>query len=198
MQHDSPQSASSSDECGEILQTHPWCNVVRSAERITRPEWDDLFPRTEFYLVKYDLYGSGSVQRRNALVVEQDGWRYTTETFDKLLEANGITAITDENRELVAQAFALMTIPDYLGEEVVFTEWENIEGQPARHDYDHCLRAWTKLQGREVGWCFVFGEGRLKIATEPVGIQYGIGDYINVSPEQLTLPAQEDYRFTGG
>jgi hypothetical protein len=191
-------------ECDELVDggRSESCVWPKDIWPITRPEWEQLLSDTTFYLIgmagrnQEPMYDHGYYLE---LAAWYEGTYHGAEAFDRLLAANGITAITDENCELVAQAFALMTIPDYLGEEIVFTEWESIQGEPGKykHDYDHCLRAWTKLQGLEVGWCFVFGEGRLKIATGPVGIQHDIGDYVEVNPDQLSLPAQKDYRFTG-
>jgi hypothetical protein len=48
---DNPQSATSSQDCFEILKNQEWCNVVTNVIQLLRPEWDQLFPQTEFYLV---------------------------------------------------------------------------------------------------------------------------------------------------
>ncbi len=49
-----PQSeASSPDQCSAILQTRPSCSITKSAKRITRSEWNELFPQTQFFLVEY-------------------------------------------------------------------------------------------------------------------------------------------------
>jgi len=101
LQDAGPQMAASVDECAEILKTEPWCSVVWYAGRVTRPELEALFPRTEFFVVRRVAYGSEAAEQHNMLIVEQEGQRYAPETFDMLLAANGITAITDENRELV-------------------------------------------------------------------------------------------------
>ncbi|TET50642.1 MAG: hypothetical protein E3J64_07985, partial [Anaerolineales bacterium] len=43
----------SEDECDAVFEAgEDWCVVVRSATPITRPEWEELLPETEFYLVK--------------------------------------------------------------------------------------------------------------------------------------------------
>ena len=187
----------SADECGKILQSESSCSVVKSATRITRPEWDKLFPQANFFLVKTDLRGHEFVQQANWLIAEQDGQPYTAETFDRLLTANGVTTITDNNRELVAKAFAIMTLANYLEEEVVFTEWKKVDAQPAKYPYDHCLRSWAKIGGQELGWCFVFGNERLNIVSGPILIRSRIGDYIEVPPEQLPS-LYKDYRFPEG
>ncbi len=192
------QLVDSLSDCKESREDGPKCGVVKSAVRVTRPEWEELFPQTEFFLAKIDLYGYESRQRGNILIAEQDdlSLHFPDRDFDRLLNTNGIT-ISDENRELIARAFALMTIPNYLEEEVVFTEWGKVDMQPARHDYNYCLRAWTKIQGLEIRWCFVFRDERLKIASGPAVQQHGVGDYIDVLHLELPLPAFKDYRFTG-
>ncbi len=198
MQHHSSQSAASPDECSDILKTEPWCSVTESAKRITRLEWEELLAQTEFFLVKGYLYGEGSGGGpRNLLIVEHDGQRYTAETFDRLLKANGVITITDENRELVAKAFALMTIPDYLEEDVVFTEWEVGEWESGRYIYTNYLKAWTKIQGLEIWWWFEFQDNQLKTVTKLGVGEYHIGDYIDVPFFDLPLPPSKDYHFRG-
>ncbi|MEE8390742.1 MAG: hypothetical protein V3S14_08115, partial [Anaerolineae bacterium] len=83
------QFTSSVDECSEILTTEDWCGVIKGTVRIIRSEWEELFPETEFYVVRRDLYGGEFAQQRNMLIVEQDDQRYTAETFDRLLATNG-------------------------------------------------------------------------------------------------------------
>jgi hypothetical protein len=172
------------------------CVWPDSVDLITRTEWEKLFPDTSFYLL--DLAGYDEVygyDHRLRLVAAHSGHYYTAETFDHLLAANGITRVTDENRELVAKAFALMTVPDYLEEEVVFTEWEEGEWQ-GEYLYDHYLEAWTKIQGLEIKWWFVFEDGWLKIITRGGISKYHTGDYIDVSFEVLPRPSSEDFLFS--
>jgi hypothetical protein len=188
----------SADECSQILETEPWCVVINSATHITRPEWDELFLQTDFFLVKvhYRPQFGHDAHQGNWLIVEQDSQRYTADTFDRLLAANGITEITDGNRELIAKAFALMTIPDYLGDEVIFIEWEEGDWPDARHHYSHSLKAWTKIQGLEIKWWFVFEDGWLKIITRGGISKYHTGDYIDTPFEILPLPPLKDYYFS--
>jgi hypothetical protein len=166
--HDNSQSASSPEECVKVLETEPWCSVTKSARRITRPEWEQLFSQTEFYLLKYELYGAGDPHgplQRTLLIVEQNDQRYTAETFDRLLAANGVTEITDENRELVAKALALMTMADYLEAKVAFIEW--LEGDwPASfgRSFNYALVAWTEIQGLQASWGFRFQGGHLNFS----------------------------------
>ncbi len=197
-QHYSPQSASSADECSDILKTEPWCNVVKDAVRITRPEWEELFPQTEFFLVKYDVYGGEfGPQQRNFLIVEQDGQRYSAETFGGLLDTNNIT-ITDENRELVARAFVLMALSDYLEEEVIFSNWGQVDGPRAFSDlrFNYGITAWTKIQGLEFQWWFLFFQDHLRVTGGEV-TEHGTGDYIDVPYWMLPLYADRKYSFWG-
>lgn len=203
-QHDDTQSAASVEQCTEILKTEPGCNVVNSVQPISRPEWEQLLPQTRFYLGQYDRhYEMGHEERKYFLIVEQDGQRYIPKTYDMLLDANSIV-ITDENRELVAKAWALMTIPDYLEEEVNFTKWEKVSytEEQARHPYNYLLLGWTKLGGWEVGWSFVFGNAHLEIASGPSGVEPQTGNYIEQLfegvPSDYFASPFEDYVFTGG
>ncbi len=189
-----PQSqASSPDQCPTILQTQPWCSLIGSAKRIMRPEWEELFPQTQFFLVSYTLIAQETQQSRHVLVIEQNGQRYRAETFDALLDANQIV-ITDQNRELVAKAFALMTLDDYLGEEVDFTYWQAGKWESG-YTYDHYLKAWTKIQGIEFWWWFTFENDKLRFVTRDGISDYHIENYIDVPLQTLPLPPLEDYRF---
>jgi hypothetical protein len=194
VKHNNLQSADSPDQCPVILQTQPWCSVVQSAKRISLPEWDELFQQTEFYLVEYELIGREDQYLRHVLVIKQNGQRYSADNFDHLLNASRIV-ITDTNRELTAKAFALMTISDYLDNEIVFTQWEHVNytAQQKRHAYNYCLRGWTKLNGLDIQWCFVYGDNGLSIATGPAVQQAHTGNYL--PSEQLQSPIFEDYLF---
>lgn len=195
-QTNSQSEADSPGECTKILKRQPWCTVTKSVKRIERPEWTALFPSTEFYLVAYDLIGRESQQSHNLLFIEQDGRRYYVETFDNLLDANQI-AITDQNRELVGKAFALMTLADYLDQEIVFTDWQSGRWE-GRHTFDHYLKAWTKIQGIEFWWWFTFEDDRLKYTVRDgvASADYHRGDYIDVSFGSLPLPPLLEYSFT--
>lgn len=195
MQHHSSQSASSVDECTEILRNENGCNVMKSVERITRPEWDKLFPQTEFFLVKYDRYTNEfSPQQRYLLIIEQDGKRYTPNTFDHLLTSNDI-AITNKNRELVAEALVLMMLPGYLKEEIEFSNWEEGNWSSAiRVDYNYRLTVWTKIQGLEIQFLFIFYESNLVGAGGDI-IEYNVGDYIDISFETLPSPSRESLTY---
>jgi len=186
--------------CDAVLETEPWCVVIDSATRITRPEWEELFPQTDFFLVKAQYWpqlGHGG-QQGNWLIVERDGQRYTVETFDKLLEANGITTIPDEKRELVTKAFVLMTLGDYLEEEVVFSDWGPVDDGPravAELQFNYAITVWTKIQGLEIRWWFLFMEEDLRAARGWIS-EYGVGDYIDIPQEELPYPSlAETYLF---
>ncbi len=183
-----PESqASSRDQCPTILQTQPWCSIVRSAKRITRPEWEELFPQTQFFVVEYALIGRETGQLGHVLVAEQNGQHYSAETFDRLLKANQI-AITDKNRELVAKALVLMKLTDYLEADIVFSDWGTTD-QPAPFDlrYNYTLTAWTKIQGLRFQWLFLFHEGSLITAGGGI-LEQNVGDYIDVPLDVLPLP----------
>jgi hypothetical protein len=169
----------SADDCSEILETESWCSVIESAKPITRPEWEELFPQADFFSVRVDVYGGESSRYRNWLIVEQDGQRYTADTFDRLLAANGVTEITDENRELVAKAFALMTIGDYLEAEIVFTGWMEVDWWARTGRMNYGLTAWTEIQGLKVNWGFMFKDNQLREARVWVS-EHHIGEYIRL------------------
>ena len=178
------------------------CTAFESARQVARPEWEQLFPETNFYEIQfvgrhqdwvYDYYHHSEV------AAWQNGKHYTAETFDRLLKANGVITITDENRELVAKAFALMTIPDCLEGEIVFTEWEEGEWQSGSLLYTNYLKAWTEIQGleMEIWWWFIFEDNWLKTVTRLGRIsKYPIGDF-DGSLRELSPPPAKDYYFRG-
>jgi hypothetical protein len=188
-------------ECDELVDggKSESCVWPKDITPIARPEWEQLFPNTDFYLV--GLAGRNQVQSYDhAYYLELAAWcedkYYSAETFDHLLKANGVTEITDENRELVAKAFALMTIPDYLEEEVLFTEWGETDW-PAGfgESYNWHLSGWTKIQGLKIWWLFMFGDGQLW-ATDGGVAEENTGDCIDVSFEALPRPSSEDFLFS--
>ncbi len=144
---------SSRADCVQAVDngTKKACVYVTNIELATRPEWEQLFPDTDFYLVDtggwrsnegllaHETQNSGHSRH---LVAWQNGQAYDSETFDRLLEANAIT-ITDTNRELVARSFALMSISNYLSGDVRFLEWGDVEPGTYQYNYSHYLKAWT-------------------------------------------------------
>jgi hypothetical protein len=184
----------SDEECDQVFEAgEPWCVVIRSATPITRTEWEELLPQTEFYLVKTGSYANAYPREpggsQNWLIVEHERERYTAETFDRLLAANGLSEITEDSREAVADALALVGLQDYLEDDVFLSpleegEWETGLGFP----FTHALTAWTRIQGIEFRWLFVFREGRLRMAERQVDDVW-VGDYVDVSTDILPLPA---------
>ncbi len=197
-QHANAQSASSFAQCPTIMATEFACNVINYSTRITRPEWKALFPRAEFFLIKYDRASKGwrVPQQNSVLVIEQDGQRYydyDDRTFERLLTTNHVV-ITSTNRELVAKAFVLIALPDYLEEEIVFSDWKQ-GSWPSRIalPYNYMLIEWTKIQGLKIGWWFIFDEG-LYNARGAV-MEFNIGNYIDVPFERLPLPSPERLEY---
>jgi hypothetical protein len=185
-QHDCDQS------CLATRQANDSYAEYSTPQKIKRAEWEMLFPNTKFYIAPWVDHYMGRIQRRNTLFVFQDEQWYEAKTYDLLLEANKVV-ITDENRELAAKAWALMTIPDYLENEVVFTKWQAVEMPKALHNFNYCLEGWTKLKGLQIKWWFVFSGTQLKIASGP-GIQkYQAGEYLDES--DLRDPMFLDYTF---
>ncbi len=187
MQH-TPKGAASAGECGEILKTQHWCHVYWHARQITRPEWETLFPWAVFYLVKYDRYGGEFNEHRNRLIIEDWGDRLIRDDFHRLLGANHVF-VTDENREMVARAFVLMSLADYLDEEIVFSDWE--EGSWSAGlglHYNYAITSWSRIQGLKMQWYFLFDDEGLFGATGYV-VEHDVGDYIDVSHEELSPPS---------
>ncbi len=197
MQHDNPQSASSFDGCDAILKTYPWCDVFTYATHITRPEWKALFPDANFSLVEYNLYGRGEsgAQNHHVLIAEQWGDRLRFEKDFQLLMGLNHIRVTDENRELVAKAFVLTALSDYLAEDIVFSDWE--EGSwpgPVRLRYNYSITAWTEIQGLEIEWVFLFDKEGL-LGAEGFVVESNIGDYIDVPFNRLPPPSHENLTY---
>jgi hypothetical protein len=187
-----PQSqASSTDQCPAILKTQSWCSIVRSATRITRPEWEELFPQAKFFVVEYALIAHETGRVHHLLIAKQNGQSYDAASFDQLLNVNGV-AITAANRELVAKSLVLMKLTDYLGADIIFSDWGPTD-QPASFDmrYNYTLTAWTKVQGLKFEWVFFFYEGVLITARGGIHEQH-IGDYIDVPFDSLPLPSSSE------
>jgi hypothetical protein len=185
--------AYSQDDCPSVYRRGTQtCIVLEYATEISLPAWEELLPETEFYLVRARSHflslGGVDSERFNYLVVEHGGRRYDLDSFDELLVANGVTAITDENRELVAQAIALMGLEEYLEDEVSLSPLEegDWEGRFGRR-LNYALTAWTRIQGLVFHWRFRFEDGTLRMAER---YQRGSwrGDYVEVSADELPIP----------
>jgi hypothetical protein len=188
----------SDEECDEVFEAgEPWCVVIRSATPITRPEWEELLAETEFYLVKTGSYANAYPPEpggsQNWLIVQHQGERFTAETFDELLQSNGIAEITDANRALVAKTLVLMTLRDYLEYDIVLSDLEprDVAGGFSFEHYNYGLSAWTRLQGLSLGYLFMFDEGRLRMVKGWI-VDYATGEYLDVPYEVVSPPAQYD------
>jgi hypothetical protein len=190
---DEGRVAYSRDECDSVyLRGSQTCIVLHYATEVSLPPWEELLPATEFFLVRARVYFAGlpdvESERHNYLIVDHGGRRYDLDSFDELLVANGVTAITDENRELVAQAIALMGLEEYLEDEVSLSPLEegDWEGRFGRR-LNYALTAWTRIQGLVFHWRFRFEDGTLRMAER---YQRGSwrGDYVEVSADELPIP----------
>jgi hypothetical protein len=184
--------------CDEVVDSgqSESCVWPSSIELVTRPEWEELLPKTEFYLIgltarhaipQYD-YGF-----RRRLVGWHEGQYYTADQFDQLLVANEVTAIEDSIKETAAAALVLMILDDYVQQDIVFVDWSEMEVPPTR--ISHSLTCWTELQGATMRWYFVFEEERLRLAVGPEVLGFGSGDYVEASDDGVAPPPYTDYPF---
>jgi hypothetical protein len=189
-----PYGAASDRECREVFETYNSCYVYRYARHITRLEWETVFPRSTFYLVKYDQYGGEFVEHHNWLAIKKASSYLSRDDFQLMLELEQVV-ITDENRETVARAFVLMSLPDYLDEEIVFSDWE--EGSwPAGFGlyYNYAITAWTKIQGLKFQWYFLFDEEGL-LSVDGFAPERNVGEYIDVPFEELPVPSRQRLKY---
>jgi len=181
-----PLQPGESVNCTQYLWTKP----------ITRTEWSKLFPKSHFFLVgarriqNYETNRNGYYQD-SFVFAQQDGQRYNTDAFEQFLKANNVVT-ADANRELVAKAFVLMHLANYLEEDIGFSDWGKADW-PARFGqrYNYALKGWTKIEGNKFQWLFLFRDGVLMQARGFV-MEQSIGDYINVSPGTIRWPT-DDY-----
>jgi hypothetical protein len=190
----SPQFTATPGDCDRILQSEPWCSVIQNVRRITRSEWEELFPHATFFLVKRHVVGQESRFQQNLLIVEQARERYNAESFQRLLDVNGIV-ITDGNREIVAKALALMKLADYLEAEIAFSKWGNTD-KPASGGmrYNFGLVSWTEIQGLNIEWGFLFYDNSL-FRAGAYNLAKNIGNYIDVAFQELPLPSWESLTY---
>lgn len=196
-------AASSREGCRPILKEHSKCYLPTYAKRITHPEWKALFPGAAFTLVEFEVYGRPEdnphwPKRHNEVFAEQDYERLGLDGFERLLRYNNVWTINDENRELVARAFALMALPDYIEEEIVLSELK--EGSwPTYHgldelNYNYTITAWTQIQGLKIQWFFLFDEEGVWGAWGGV-VERNTGNYIDVPFEELPLLSYEGIEY---
>lgn len=192
---------SNANDCREAIQNGKMerCVVLNFVQNISKEPWEQLFPDTDFFLASFHAYSNpdSDISDRSwtDLVAWQNDRYYRAENFDGLLSMDNIS-VNDENRELIAKAFALMTLPsEYLQHEIVFTNWEAVDIQGVFH-YNYTLQAWTKLGGVEVTWGFVFNEEHLQAVSGGLVQNENVGDYI----DYIELGAgitRRDYDFRG-
>ena len=163
-------------------------------QKITRPEWKSLFPKTQFYIAPWIDHYKGEAKKQNTLFALQGEQQYEVKTYDRLLEANSIV-ITDGNRELVAKVWALMTIPEFLSEDVKFTSWV-LNQDPRYADLDvYDLTGWAKLGGVELTWTIAFRHREYKLVTlGPDITQTGVGNFIEI-PDGVPIPQKNAFYF---
>lgn len=96
--------------------------------------------------MKRNVLGQESGFQQNLLIAEQTGQQYNADSFQHLLGANSVV-ITDTNRELVAKAFVLMTLADYIENQIVFSNWGSSD-RPSilRLHYNYALSAWKRFK----------------------------------------------------
>lgn len=180
-------------DCRWTEDSRGYCDILEGAEQITRPEWEELLPKTEFYLVTVEHYGD-TPTTSSTLIIEQDRQRYTPDTFDQLLEVNGIV-VTDKNRELIAKAFALIGLHNYLAGDIVFSDWQ--EGGDWWADFgrkpNYSITTWAKIEGMKAQWFFWFKNEQLLYARHSGG-EYHMGDYID-TPYDLPPFHNDSYFF---
>ena len=188
------QFTSNESNCNKILEKEPWCSVVLMVTPVTHHEWINLFPTTKFFLVKRMVSDQNSRFQSNWLIAKQGSQRFTVEAFDSLLDASNIV-VTDMNREEIAKAFVLMSLPNYIEDEISFSNWSKDDQRSIiRMNYNYTLTSWTKIQGLRISWLFIFYEGKfITAAANPP--EYHVGEYIDVSSDILHPPSQESLEY---
>jgi hypothetical protein len=194
---------SSAQDCDQVWQTKENCLVYLATTPLLRPEWQQLFPKADFFLTKnatlIDNPDQWAPLAGSQVIAVQEGQRYTAASFPQLLEANGIT-ITEQNRESIAKAFALMTLAYYLDGDVVFSEAGEValQGAFSFERFNYRIVAWTKLQGLQLEYLFIFEKGHLLQVAGGV-IEPYTGDYTDVPPDLFSypVPLPLNYNFWG-
>jgi hypothetical protein len=194
---------SNSDACAAVWQRDAACSILASLKPITRPEWQELFPHAKFYILGIntlaknyqqgtDFYG---ITDRRSIIAEQDGQLYNDATFDQLLKANQVD-ISDDRREIVAHAFALLTLGYYIESEIVLSDGVARIVDTGFHHSNYQITTWTRLRGRQVFYAFLFEAGQIR----SVQINEGYGDRRDFTPvpwpiENTIPPIQHAYTF---
>lgn len=186
------------ETCNQLIESgqEDRCLILKGITRLEKEQWSRLFPNTFFYQIRFHQRTQDEFTDQvnsRLFIAWQDGRRYGPGNYDELLALNEID-ITDDNRELVAQAFALMTLPDYLTNEIIFNKWESGEWD-GRHRYTHRLVGWTRLEGLNVNWWFQFNDGNLRLATRAAVANAHTGDYTAAPFEISNALGLIDYTF---
>jgi hypothetical protein len=191
----------SGDACDQLLKQGT-CEIFQGVSPLLRPEWQQLLPRTDFFLLKSTSVSKPGdvdllVTPAGAVLAQHDNHIYRVNDFPQLLDANGIV-ISDQNRELVMKAFALMTLGAYLQDDVRFENLEKIDIREGLNHYTHQLKLWTRLQGIKLVYWFEFYNGRLGDIEGSV-IANHKEDYREVPIDQLPLLRDDkiSYDFIG-
>ena len=131
--HGTVHGGCDSDTGEPALPPNANCDQYLWTKSITQTQWENLFPETNFYLIGFKRVANCSSYvdcgfDKYSLIAQQGESRYQVETFDKLLNANGII-INDENRQLVAESAALMWLEEFTQEEIGFVDWQEDNSQ---------------------------------------------------------------------
>ncbi len=171
-------NTTSVEDCDRIFDGYPWCGVVSSALQVTQPEWEDLFPRAEFYVVRRMLFGGEFPEQRNLLVIKQDDQTLSLDpgrAFEQLININEIVT-TEENRETISRALVLMYLPDYLESTIEFSDWRGGNWPaPGRGDYNYAINVQTSIKRWQFSWFFWFYEEQLITAQGRVVLDEEVG-----------------------
>lgn len=157
-------NTTSVEDCNQIFEGYPWCGVVSSALQVTQPEWEELFPQAQFFVVKRRLYSEDFPEQRNLLAITQDDQALSLDpgrAFEQLMSMNEVVT-TEENRETIGRALVLMYLPDYVESTIEFSDWR--EGNwpaPGRGDYNYTLNVQTSIKQWQFSWFFWFYEDQL-------------------------------------
>ncbi len=147
-------------DAGDPMPPDANCRKYLWTKPVATAQWNALFPQTNFYLIRFDIMvgcsGMTTCSMEDYFLIAQQGSnRYQVNTFDKLLEANGIV-ITDENRQLVAEAAILMWLEEFTQTGIPFTDWE--EGASSEASVSTNYHVKVELQNGMLQFGLLYGE----------------------------------------
>jgi hypothetical protein len=167
------------------------CTQYLWTKFITSTVWANLFSNTHFYLLasrrvmNYESNRSG-YQQSYRVIAQEGPQRYMVDTFDQLLHANNIIP-SDDNRQAIAQAFVLMSLADYLENQIIVMSWEEGSWSSSlKLPYNYALTVWTKMRGRQFKFLYLFYENHF-VMTNGYMAKDQTGDYLD-EPPAGTLP----------